>query len=156
VKRLLGNSILAITVITLVCLFAYAGQEPAASPEDGKSINELKEELGLTYLFISHNLAVVDYMADRIAVMCSGMLVELATREALFSNPVHPYTRALLAAVPRADPSARLDLTLLMEGRASYPERWPEPYRIVHGEPGALEEVAPGHLVRVRRNRSAA
>ena len=73
-------------------------------------LKDLKEQLGLTYLFISHNLAVVDYIADRIAVMCAGRLVELAPREALFRQPVHPYTRALLAAVPDPDPgpAARL------------------------------------------------
>ena len=91
-------------------------------------LKNLQHEMGLTYLFISHNLAVVDYMADHIAVMCSGRLVEHASREELFNNPVHPYTRALLAAVPQPDPSRKLDLTLLMEGRASLPSRWPEPF----------------------------
>src|SRR6266481_1043375 len=70
---------------------------------------DLKEKLALTYLFISHNLAVVDYIADRIAVMCAGRIVELADRATLFRNPVHPYTRALLAAVPSPDPSHCLD-----------------------------------------------
>jgi hypothetical protein len=64
-------------------------------------LKDLQKELGLTYLFISHNLAVVDYMADRVAVMCRGRIVEVAPRETImFRNPVHPYTRALLAAVP--------------------------------------------------------
>ena len=66
---------------------------------------DLKEKLGLTYLFISHNLAVVDYIADRIAVMCAGRIVEIADRATLFRHPVHPYTQALLAAVPTPDPS---------------------------------------------------
>ncbi len=56
-------------------------------------LKDLKEKLGLTYLFVSHNLAVVDYIADRIAVMCAGRLVELAPRELLFRRPIHPYTR---------------------------------------------------------------
>src|SRR5207248_2080087 len=56
---------------------------------------DLQKKLGLTYLFISHNLAVVDYIADRIAVMCAGRIVELAPRGVLFRNPVHPYTPAL-------------------------------------------------------------
>ena len=63
---------------------------------------DLKKKLSLTYLFISHNLAVVDYIADRIAVMCAGRIVEIADRATLFRNPVHPYTLALLAAVPTA------------------------------------------------------
>ena len=59
-------------------------------------LKDLQKELGLTFLFISHNLAVVDYMADRIAVMCRGRIVEIAPREALLRKPVHPYTQALL------------------------------------------------------------
>ena len=69
-------------------------------------LKDLQDKLGLTYLFISHNLAVVDYIADRIAVMCAGRIVEMAPRDVLFRNPVHPYTRALLAAVPDPDPDA--------------------------------------------------
>ena len=61
-------------------------------------LKDLKDELGLTYLFISHNLAVVDYIADRIAVMCQGRLVELAPRGLLFKQPAHPYTKALVSA----------------------------------------------------------
>ena len=72
-------------------------------------LKDLQKELGLTYLFISHNLAVVDYMADRIAVMCGGRIVELAPREILLRKPVHPYTRVAAGgrAVPRSRPAAR-------------------------------------------------
>ncbi len=70
---------------------------------------DLKKKLGLTYLFISHNLAVVDYIADRIAVMCAGRIVEIADRATLFRAPVHPYTQALLAAVPAPDLAHPLD-----------------------------------------------
>ncbi len=109
-------------------------------------LKDLQRELGLTYIFISHNLAVVDYMADRIAVMCAGRLVEQASREELFGNPVHPYTRALLDAVPVPDPQRRLDLSLLMEGRASVPAEWPEPFRETGGLGRVL--VGDGHWVR--------
>ena len=108
---------------------------------------DLKEKLGLTYLFISHNLAVVDYIADRIAVMCAGRIVEIARRGVLFSDPAHPYTQALLAAVPTPDPAHRLDFGRLMEGRASDPTVWPEPFRRVRGKALRLIEIAPGHLV---------
>ncbi len=92
-------------------------------------LKDLQKQLGLTYLFISHNLAVVDYIADRIAVMCAGRLVELAPAGELFRNPMHPYTKALLTAVPMPDPDARLDLGALMEGKASDPTVWPAPFR---------------------------
>ena len=82
---------------------------------------DLKEKLGLTYLFISHNLAVVDYIADRIAVMCAGRIVEIADRSVLFRDPMHPYTQALLAAVPTPDPSHRLDFNRLMEDKRIRP-----------------------------------
>jgi peptide/nickel transport system ATP-binding protein len=72
----------------------------------------LKHEMGLTYLFITHDLATAKYLCDRIAVMYLGRIVELATRDALFAGPHHPYTRALLAAVPVPDPKARRDKQL--------------------------------------------
>ncbi|MFY8105342.1 MAG: dipeptide ABC transporter ATP-binding protein [Elstera sp.] len=111
-------------------------------------LKELKQELGLTYLFISHNLAVVDYLADRVAVMCAGRIVEFAERAQLFSDPQHPYTQALLAAVPVPDLAHPLDFAKLMEGRASNPAAWPAPYRIEGDTRPGLIEVAPGHLVR--------
>ena len=111
-------------------------------------LKDLQSELGLTYLFISHNLAVVDYVAARIAVMCKGRLVELAPREMLFSNPVHPYTKALVAAVPYPDLNRRLDLSLLMEGRASDPSAWPRPFTIDDQSQPALIELGGGHCVR--------
>ena len=111
-------------------------------------LKDLQRELGLTYLFVSHNLAVVDYVAARIAVMCAGRVVETAPKEALFRSPVHPYTKALLAAVPKPDLGAKLDLTALMEGRASVPEMWPAPFTVGQGAKLSLIEVAPGHFVR--------
>ncbi|SVB38051.1 uncharacterized protein METZ01_LOCUS190905 [marine metagenome] len=70
-------------------------------------LRRLQEQLGLTYLFISHDLGVVQHMCDDIAVMYMGKIVEQAGRESLFNDPRHPYTRALLSAVPSADPSRR-------------------------------------------------
>jgi len=68
---------------------------------------ELQEKLHLTYLFIAHNLAVVKYISDRVAIMYAGKIVELADTQELFINPRHPYTEALLSAVPKADPRYR-------------------------------------------------
>ena len=115
-------------------------------------LKDLKQELGLTYLFISHNLAVVDYIADRIAVMCAGRLVELAPRHKLFQRPAHPYTRALLAAVPEPNPDRRLNLSALMEGRASLPTAWPQPFTLDGTSPAALIDLGEGHFVRARRD----
>jgi peptide/nickel transport system ATP-binding protein len=111
-------------------------------------LKDLQKELGLTYLFISHNLAVIDYMADRIAVMCSGRLVEQASREDIFKNPVHPYTKALLAAVPEPNPDRKLDLTALMAGRASLPSAWPEPFTVAEGTTLQMIDLGNGHFVR--------
>jgi len=111
---------------------------------------DLKQKLSLTYLFISHNLAVVDYIADRIAVMCAGRIVEIADRATLFRNPAHPYTQALLAAVPAPDPEHRLNFNQLIADKASEPEAWPEPFRRDPAEPPRLIEIAPGHCVDAR------
>jgi peptide/nickel transport system ATP-binding protein len=111
---------------------------------------DLKKKLSLTYLFISHNLAVVDYIADRIAVMCAGRIVEIADRATLFRNPVHPYTLALLAAVPTPDPTRSLDFQRLMEDKASDPAAWPEPFRREPLNAPPLIEIGPGHWVEAR------
>ncbi|MPZ09046.1 MAG: dipeptide ABC transporter ATP-binding protein [Kiloniellaceae bacterium] len=111
-------------------------------------LKDLQRDLGLTYIFVSHNLAVVDYIADRIAVMCRGRLVELAPRELLFRAPVHPYTKALLAAVPEPSLEQRLDLSALMEGRASQPDAWPEPFRIDGEGHLSMIDLGGGHWVR--------
>jgi len=110
-------------------------------------LKDLKAQLGLTYLFVSHNLAVVDYIADRIAVMCRGRLVEVAPRASLFRNPVHPYTRALLSAVPAPDLDHRLDFAGLMEDKASDPAAWPLPFRLDAEHRPELVDIGGGHFV---------
>ncbi|MEH6823000.1 MAG: ABC transporter ATP-binding protein [Motiliproteus sp.] len=110
-------------------------------------LKDLQRELGLTYLFISHNLAVVDYIADRIGVMCRGQLVEVGKREQIFRNPLHPYTQALLAAVPYPDLSRPLDFDLLESGRHDQPALWPAPYTD-SGAALKLLEAEPDHYVR--------
>ena len=70
-------------------------------------LTDLKDELKLTYLFISHDLSVVEYISNRVAVMYLGEVVEMASSEQLYKNPLHPYTKALLSSVPSMDPNAR-------------------------------------------------
>jgi len=72
-------------------------------------LDDLQQELGLAYLFIAHNLAVVEHFADEVAVMYLGRIVERAGRDALYARPMHPYTRSLLSAVPRPDPTREPD-----------------------------------------------
>jgi len=113
-------------------------------------LKDLQAELGLTYLFISHNLAVVDYIADEIAVMCRGRIVEIAPREVLFKNPLHPYTLGLLAAVPYADLQRKLDLNAVLEGAARSPQEWRSPYGWTAESAGELVDVGDGHRVRMQ------
>ncbi len=110
-------------------------------------LKDLQAELNLTTIFISHNLAVVDYVADRIAVMSHGRLVEIATKEVLFNNPVHPYTRALLGAVPFPDLDKPLDFDAVMDKRSSDPSAWPSPYTLNERNPVSLVSIEPGHQV---------
>ena len=103
---------------------------------------ELQSELGLSYLFISHDLAVVERMSHRVAVMYLGQIVEIGPRSAIFENPQHSYTQRLLDAVPIADPRARRDRPLLTD-------EIPSPVWAAGTSPERVElrEVAPGHLV---------
>jgi glutathione transport system ATP-binding protein len=108
---------------------------------------DLQSEFGVAYLFISHDMAVVERISHRVAVMYLGQIVEIGPRRAVFGDPQHPYTRKLMAAVPVADPARR------RRERALSSEEIPSPIRAVGDEPLAapLTEVAPGHFVATHR-----
>ena len=102
-------------------------------------LNDLKEEYGLTIIFIAHDLSVVKYFCNRIAVMHFGKIVELASSEELFKNPLHPYTRSLLSAIPKPDP-----LSEKKSKRIVYNPATAHDYSVDKPE---LREVKPGHTV---------
>ncbi len=119
-------------------------------------LKDLQREFGLSYLFIAHDLAVVQYISHRVAVMYLGRIVEMAPRRALFRMPRHPYTESLLAAVPVADPSQRRERRIIQGDVPSpidrpagchFHTRCPYAEARCRVEAPALREVAPGHHV---------
>jgi peptide/nickel transport system ATP-binding protein len=120
-------------------------------------LKDLQAQFGLTYLFIAHDLSVVEYTCNRVAVMYVGKVVESATTDDLFARPQHPYTEALLGAVPRPDPRARTE-PIVLQGEVANPANPPSgcyfhprcPYsdgkRCVEESP-VLREITPGRFV---------
>lgn len=102
-------------------------------------LNDLRDELGITILFIAHDLSVVKYFSDRIAVMYFGKIVEMGDKDAIFSNPIHPYTKALISAIPVADP----DFEKTREERLVYSPTMHD-YSVDKPE---MVEVFPNHFV---------
>jgi oligopeptide transport system ATP-binding protein len=118
---------------------------------------ELQQQLGLTYLFIAHDLAVVRHMSDRIAVMYRGQVMELAQSEAIYRDPLHPYTRELLAAIPVPDPDYTpppappvRDANGTADQGCVYRARCPHATSVC-AEPPPLREIAPGHFAACHR-----
>lgn len=105
-------------------------------------LGQLQKQRGLTYLFISHDLSVMRFICDRIAVIHLGQLVELADTETLFRHPLHPYTKALLSAVPIPDPRAEQEKKLVVYDPSCHE---------YDTDPPAWCEVEPGHFVRANR-----
>ena len=101
-------------------------------------LNQLKKSRGLTYLFIAHDLSVVRFISDRIAVIHKGRIVELAEAEELFLHPLHPYTKALLSAVPIPDPEIEKKKKLLVYDPSMHDYSSDKP---------VWHEILPGHFI---------
>ena len=123
---------------------------------------ELQERLGLTYLFVAHDLSVVKHISDRVAVMYVGQIVEIAPTEELFASPRHPYTEALLSAVPKPDPRLRAE-RIVLQGEVADPANPPPgcyfhprcryAQAICSQKTPVQEEIAPNHFVSCHRAR---
>jgi oligopeptide transport system ATP-binding protein len=107
-------------------------------------MQDLQEEFGLTYIFIAHDLAVVEHISDRIAVMYLGNIVEIAPTEELFNNACHPYTRALLSAIPHPDPNKKKEKRIMLEGDVPTPLAKPSGCGFRTRCPIAVEDCAKG------------
>ncbi|MEO1159269.1 MAG: ABC transporter ATP-binding protein, partial [Pseudomonadota bacterium] len=144
---------LALNPGLLICDEPVSALDVSVQAQVLNLLKDLQSQLDLTYLFVSHNLAVIDYMADRIAVMCQGRIVEMASREKIFRNPLHPYTRSLLAAVPFPDLDRPLDYDTLSLSGASDDTLWPQAFKRETGNGGmASIDVGDGHMVLANAN----
>ena len=145
---------LAVKPDFIVCDEAVAALDVSIQAQVLNLFMELRERLGLTYLFISHNLAVVEHLSDRVAIMYLGRLVEVAPAEELFAHPNHPYTQALLAEVPTLDANRRIYKPIAGElpspldppPGCSFHPRCPHAFARCTIERPAIREVAPGHI----------
>ena len=140
----------------IVCDEAVSALDVSIQSQVINLLQDLQEEFGLTYLFISHGLNVVEHISDRVAVMYLGKLVELAEAEALCREPLHPYTQALLSAAPVPDPRRKGKRTILLGDVPSpiepppgcrFHTRCPHAEALCREEEPALGDLAPGHGV---------
>lgn len=140
----------------IVCDEAVSALDVSIQSQILNLLSELKQERNMTYLFISHNMSVVRYISDRVGVMYLGHLMELSATDALYANPLHPYTQALLAAVPEVNPHEKKK-TIKLEGDIPSPinppsgcvfhNRCPYAKSICMESVPNLMEIESGHLV---------
>ncbi|MCL2819731.1 MAG: ATP-binding cassette domain-containing protein [Oscillospiraceae bacterium] len=149
---------LAVNPEFIVCDEAVSALDVSIQSQIINLLKDLQDEMGLTYLFISHDLSVVKFISDDVGVMYVGHLVEYGSRDKIFANPIHPYTKALLSAAPSFDPKAKgKSKRIVMEGDVPSPANPPSGCRFhtrcPHVEPICKEtvpenrELEPGHFV---------
>jgi oligopeptide/dipeptide ABC transporter ATP-binding protein len=131
---------LALNPKFIVCDEPVSALDVSVQAQVVNLLQDLQEQMGLTYLFISHGLSVVEHISTRVGIMYLGRLVEVAPSREIFHNPMHPYTRALLSAIPVPDPDVKRSRIPLSEDALKSATR-------PNGDEPRLVEVSPGHLV---------
>ena len=155
---------LAVNPEMIVCDEPVSALDVSIQAQIINLLRDLQREMGLTYLFIAHDLSLVKYVSDRIGVMYLGSLVEVADAGELYVNPLHPYTRALLSAIPIPDPAEESERRrVILRGDAPSPINAPDRCKFYsrcefagaacNGKAPPLVEASPGHWVACARNK---